>query len=150
MSTSSKLNLPGNTSSPTLVTKEYADWWAKRWKASLAKSSKVIVKINLKQKEPASERSKDTIKQPSSHNQEVALDEAIPTEGGEIILHFHVQMRITATNGNFKKDQSYAQVKSAYAQRETQESHEKALQFAQQSLNEAEAQENEQAKDIKS
>ncbi|KAG8380943.1 hypothetical protein BUALT_Bualt06G0069100 [Buddleja alternifolia] len=29
LSTSSKLNLPGNTSSPPLVTKEYADWWTK-------------------------------------------------------------------------------------------------------------------------
>ncbi|KAG8388070.1 hypothetical protein BUALT_Bualt02G0086900 [Buddleja alternifolia] len=43
-----------------------------------------------------------------------------------------------------------AQVKSAYAQREIQESHEKALQSVQQSLTEVEAQENEQAKDIKS
>ncbi|KAG8364563.1 hypothetical protein BUALT_Bualt18G0010400 [Buddleja alternifolia] len=85
LSTSSKLNLPGNTSSPPLVTKEYADWWTKCWKASLAKSTKVIVKINLKEKEPAPERSKDTLKQPSSHNQEVALDETIPIEGDEII-----------------------------------------------------------------
>ncbi|KAG8384622.1 hypothetical protein BUALT_Bualt04G0137000 [Buddleja alternifolia] len=75
----------GNTSSPPLVTKEYADWWAKCWKASLAKSTKVIVKINLKEKEPASEKSKNTLKQPSSHNQEAALDEMIPTDGDEII-----------------------------------------------------------------
>ncbi|KAG8367693.1 hypothetical protein BUALT_Bualt16G0099600 [Buddleja alternifolia] len=85
LSTSSRLNLPGNTSSPPLVTKEYADWWAKCWKASLAKSTKVIVKINLKEKEPASEKSKNTLKQPSSHNQEAALDEMIPTDGDEII-----------------------------------------------------------------
>ncbi|KAG8374734.1 hypothetical protein BUALT_Bualt10G0026700 [Buddleja alternifolia] len=50
----------------------------------------------------------------------------------------------------FEVTSNYAHVKSTYAQRETQKSHEKVLQSAQQILTEAEAQENEQAKDIKS
>ncbi|KAG8369159.1 hypothetical protein BUALT_Bualt15G0122300 [Buddleja alternifolia] len=42
-----------NTSSPPLVTKEYADWWAKCWKASLAKSTKLA---NLEAKVPATSK----------------------------------------------------------------------------------------------
>ncbi|KAL0420669.1 UNVERIFIED_CONTAM: hypothetical protein Slati_3089800 [Sesamum latifolium] len=44
--TSSKLFIPGSVSSSPLVTKEYADWWAKCNTNSLEKSTRVILKLN--------------------------------------------------------------------------------------------------------
>ncbi|KAG8387780.1 hypothetical protein BUALT_Bualt02G0056800 [Buddleja alternifolia] len=46
----------------------------------------VILKINLKEQEPISERSIDTPKQPSSPNQDIIFDETIPIKGNEIIF----------------------------------------------------------------
>ncbi|KAL0391464.1 UNVERIFIED_CONTAM: hypothetical protein Slati_4531500 [Sesamum latifolium] len=44
--TSSKLLIPDSISSSPLVTKEYADWWAKCNKNSLEKNTRVILKLN--------------------------------------------------------------------------------------------------------
>ncbi|KAL0366242.1 UNVERIFIED_CONTAM: hypothetical protein Sradi_3514300 [Sesamum radiatum] len=44
--TLSKLLIPGSVSSSPLVTKEYADWWAKCNKTSLEKNTRVILKLN--------------------------------------------------------------------------------------------------------
>ncbi|KAL0433521.1 UNVERIFIED_CONTAM: hypothetical protein Slati_2686400 [Sesamum latifolium] len=44
--TSSKPLIPGSVSLSSLVTKEYADWWAKCNKTSLEKNTRVILKLN--------------------------------------------------------------------------------------------------------
>ncbi|KAL0453747.1 UNVERIFIED_CONTAM: hypothetical protein Slati_1352800 [Sesamum latifolium] len=44
--TSSKLLIPGSVSLSPLVTKEFADWWAKCNKTSLEKNTRVILKFN--------------------------------------------------------------------------------------------------------
>ncbi|KAL0403638.1 UNVERIFIED_CONTAM: hypothetical protein Sradi_2004600 [Sesamum radiatum] len=45
-STLSKLLIPGSVSSSPLITKEYADWWAKCNKTSLEKNTRVVLKLN--------------------------------------------------------------------------------------------------------
>ncbi|KAL0368377.1 UNVERIFIED_CONTAM: hypothetical protein Scaly_1056600 [Sesamum calycinum] len=45
-STSSKLLIPDSVSTSSLITKEYAHWWAKRNKTCLEKITRVVLKLN--------------------------------------------------------------------------------------------------------
>ncbi|PIN26510.1 hypothetical protein CDL12_00733 [Handroanthus impetiginosus] len=74
LGTLSKLTIPGDASSPPLVSKEYSDWWRKCWKATSTKNMKIILKVNQSTaQEPSSGRTHQSRNSTTARNVEARV-----------------------------------------------------------------------------